>query len=118
METARGKIEELLTSDPPLYKELGHHVKGWYKVMAGCVLLPAQLTIERITEERVALHYHTPPPGEKIPISVDPFPLDELEPMEDNIEWEVRRLRDNRSSSPSGIRAEHLQQWLWEAQKT
>ena len=37
--------------------------------------------------------------------------------MEDDIDWEVRRLRDNLSSNPSGIRAEQLQQWLWEAQK-
>ena len=67
--------------------------------------------------ERFALHRHIPPPGENISIYVDPLPLDELVPMEDDIKWEVRKLRDNGSSSPSGIRAEHLQQWLWEAQK-
>ena len=85
--------------------------------MAGCAFLPARLTIERITEERVPMHHHIPPPGENTPISVDTFPLDELVPMEDDIKWEVRRMRDNLSSSPSGIRAENLQQWLWEAQK-
>ena len=93
-------------------------MKGWYKIMAGRAVPPAQLTLDRITAERVALHHHIPPPGENIPVSVDPFPLDELVPMEDNIEWAVRRIRDNRSGGPSIIRVEHLQQWLWEAQKS
>ena len=117
METSRGKIEELLTSDSPFHKESGQHMKGWYKIMAGRTLPPARLTIERITEERVALHHHIPPPGENIPVSVDPFPLDDLVPMEDDIEWAVRRMRDNFSGGPSRIRAGNLQQWLWEAQK-
>ena len=90
-------------------------MKGWYKVVAGRALLPARLTIKRITEERVALHHHIPPPRENIPISVDPFLLDGSVTMEDDIEWAVQRLRDNHSSSPYGIRAEHLQQWLWKA---
>ena len=117
METAIGKIEDLLTSDPPLYKEYGNHMKGWYKVMAGRALMPTRLTIKRITEEQVSMHHHIPPPGENIPIFFDPFPLDESVPTEDNIEWEVRRLRDSGSSSPSGIRTEQLQHWIWEAQK-
>ena len=116
-ETAGGKIEELLTSEFPFHKESGHQMKGWYKIMAGRTLLPAQLTIERITAERVELHHHIPTPGENIPVSVDPFPLDELVPMEDDIEWAVRRMWDNHSGGPSRIRAEHLQQWIWEAQK-
>ena len=93
-------------------------MKGWCKVVAGCALPPARLTIKWITAERVALHNHIPPQGENIPISVDHFPLDDSVPMEDDIKWAVRRLRDNCSSSPSGIRAEHLQQWLWEAQNS
>ena len=36
---------------------------------------------------------------------------------EENIEWEVRRLRSNLSGGPSGMRAENLRQWMWEAWK-
>ena len=86
--------------------------------MDNCAFLPSRLTIERITAERVALHHHIPSPGENIPIFVDPFPLDESVPTEDDIEWEVRRLRDKYSRRPSIIRAEHLQQWLREAQNS
>ena len=63
METHRGKIEDLLNYEPPFHKETWHQLKGWYNVAAGCALLPAQLTIERITEEWVALNHHIPPRG-------------------------------------------------------
>ena len=38
--------------------------------------------------------------------------------MEYGIEWVVRRLRDNRSGGPYGMRSENLPQWLWEARKS
>ena len=47
METSGCKIEDILTSDPPLNKEAWHQVKGWYKFLAGRTSLPARPTIER-----------------------------------------------------------------------
>ena len=38
-------------------------------------------------------------------------------PTEDEIEWAVRRLRNNLSGGPSIIRAEHLKGWLEEVRK-
>ena len=49
--------------------------------MADHVPLPTQITLERIMEERVMLYRNIPPPGKNIPISVDPFPVDDLVPM-------------------------------------
>ena len=88
-------------------------MKGWYKVAAEFVPPSTLLTFKSITSERVALNFHVPPLGEKIPISIKPFPVDDLVPTEDNIEWEVQRLvlRDNRFLNPSGMRSEHLQQY-------
>ena len=39
--TARGNIEDLLTSEPPHHKEALHHMKWWYKAVAGRALPPA-----------------------------------------------------------------------------
>ena len=94
-------MKDLLTSEPPLHKEAWYHMKGWYNFAASRVSLPVQLNIERITAERVTLHHHIPPMGDNIPIYVDPFLLDGLVPMEVNIKWAVRRLRDKRSGGPS-----------------
>ena len=86
--------------------------------MSGRASPTARITIDQITAERVALHHHIPPLGENTPIPVDPLPVDYSVPIEENIEWAVRRLRDNCSGSPSIIRVEHLQQWLWEVRKS
>ena len=41
LETTRGNIEELLTSEPPHHKESVHQMKWWYQVMAGRAFPPA-----------------------------------------------------------------------------
>ena len=40
--------------------------------------------------ERVDLYRYVPPPGDNIPVSVEPFLVDDLVPMEDEIEWAVK----------------------------
>ena len=70
-------------------------MNGWYKDAANCTPPTAQITLNRIMVERVTLYRHIPPPGDKIPISVEPFLVDDLLHIEDYIKWEVRRLRSN-----------------------
>ena len=67
--------------------------------------------------KRVELYSYIPPPGTNITISVEPFPVDDLVPMEDKIECAVKRLRNHRSGGPSGMRAKHLKMWLAAAKK-
>ena len=55
----------------------------------------AQLTIERITAEQVALYCHVPTPGENILISVNTFIVDDPLSTQDEIRWVVQRLRYN-----------------------
>ena len=82
-----------------------------------CTSLPAWVTLEYITAERVDLYRHIPPPGENIPVSVEPFPVEDLVPTEDEIECAVKWIQNHRSGGPSGIRDEHLKGWLAEARK-
>ena len=63
------------------------------------------------------LYSYVPPLGTKIPISVQPFAVDDLVPTEEEIEWAVMRLRNHRSGGPSGMRAEHLKRWIAKARK-
>ena len=62
--------------------------------------------------ERVDLYRYVPPLGANIPISVEPFLVENSVPTEDKIEWEVKRLKNHRSGGPSGMRVEHLKGWL------
>ena len=65
----------------------------------------------------MGLYSFVPPPGTNFPISVQPFPVDDLLPTEDEIEWAVTRLQNHCSRGPLGMRAEHLKRWLAMEQK-
>ena len=91
--------------DPPLHWEAWHRIKGWYKAAVDRAPLPARVTLERITAERVELYRYLLTPGTNIPISVQPFPLDYSVPMEDEVEWVLTRLQNHCSRGPSVMRA-------------
>ena len=63
------------------------------------------------------LYSYVPRPGANIPISVEPFPVENLVPTEDEIEWVVKCLRNHRPGGPSGMQAEHLKRCLTAARK-
>ena len=77
-------------------------------------LLPAWVTLERITAERKELYSAVLLTGETIPISVPPSQIDDSVPTEEEVEWAVCILRGHRSGCPSWMRSEHLQEWLQE----
>ena len=92
----------LLGSDPPLHREACHRIKGWYRDAVNHAPPPAHVILEWIMAERVELHSYFPSPGANIPISVDPFPVDDSVSMENDIEWAVKRLRNHRSGERQG----------------
>ena len=63
----------MVVDPPPLHKEAWHG------------MLPVWVTLERITAERVKLYFQVQPPGDRIPLSVNPFQVEDSVPMEDKI---------------------------------
>ena len=92
-------------------------MQGWYKAAVDRALPPPQVTLKRITAERVALYSRVPPPGDSIPVEIEPFEVEDKVPDEGKIEWVVKRLRNNRSGGPSRMRVEHLNGWLAAARR-
>ena len=82
----KANIEYLLASDPPLTKEACMRMEGWYKEASDRTPPPAWVTIERITEEWVALYRHVLPLGENILLSVYPLPVDNYVPEDADME--------------------------------
>ena len=80
----------MLGLDPPLHHDARNRMKGWYWVVVDRAPPPARVTLKRITAERVDLYRYITPTGENIPISVEPFPVEDLVPTEDEIEWAVK----------------------------
>ena len=95
--------ETLLGLDPPLHREAWHQLKGWYRDAVNCALPSARVTLEQITAEREDLYSYVLPLGANIPIYVEPFPVDDLVPTEDEIEWAVKRLQNHRSGGLLGF---------------
>ena len=60
------------------------------------------------------LYHHVPLPVRPIPVEVTPFPMEDSIPGEAEIAEVVKCLRLNRFGGPSGMRAEHIHQWLQE----
>ena len=58
-----------------------------------------------------------PPPGDNIPVAIEPFKVKDSVPENGGIEWAVKRLRNNRSGWPSQIQAEHIKGWLAAAKR-
>ena len=112
VEEAATAVESMLQEDPPNARGAWRRMKGWYKAAANRGPPPAQTTLERITAEQTELYRRVPPPGENIPMTVDPTHIDDSVPTEDEVEEAVKKLRRNRSGGPSGIRAEHIKGWL------
>ena len=73
---------------------------------------PSRITIDWMTVERVESYLHVPLSVRPIHVEVTPFPVKESIPRESYIAEAVKRLHLNRSGGPSGMRAEHLRQWL------
>ena len=80
--------------------------------MVDCDPPPAWITPEQITAERVELYRYVLLSGANIPIYVEPFPVDDLVPTEDEIKWVVKRLQNHRSRGPSGMQVEYLKGWI------
>ena len=66
-------MEALVKADPPLIQEALYCIQGWYKAAFDRTLPPARVTFKRTMSERVALYSRVPPPGENIPVQIEPL---------------------------------------------
>ena len=85
-EEGGAEVEALVGADPPLHREAWHRIKGWYKSEVDHAPPPAWVTHDQITAESMELYSNVPPLGKNIPISVQPFPVDDSVTTEDEIE--------------------------------
>ena len=97
---AGAAVEELMKADPPLTQEAWHRLQGWYKATADRPPPPARATLRRVTAEREKLYSRVPPPGDTIPVTIAPFPLEDGVPSKAEVEWAVKRLQNNRARGP------------------
>jgi exonuclease III len=87
-------------------------LQAWYKHASGKGSKPSHADLESTSAEFQALYTQKTPPGDPIPICVAPFEIDDNVSDERKIADIVSLLRWGNPLGPSGIRAEHLREWL------
>ncbi len=87
-------------------------LKGWYRAATEVEARPCPQTMERQTAERIALYTGRTPPGEPLPINVDPAPIPDGVPTDSEVRDAVGELTNGRSGGASRMRAEHMKEWL------
>ena len=92
-------------------------LKGWYRVAEDRAPKPCYKAMAKQTSKRAELYARVQPPGEPIPINIQPFDIDDLVPKESKIQAVVRGLRNGRAGGVSGIKAKHIKQWMWDMVK-
>ena len=70
-----------------------------------------------IKADWVELYNYVLYPGENILIPVEPFPVEDLVPTEEDIEEAVKLLHNHHYGGTLGMRDEHLKWWLAAARK-
>ena len=110
-------MEALVKADLPLIQEAWYRLQGWYKAAVDRAPPPAQAMLKRVTAERVALYSRVSPPGDSIPVNIEPFAVEDRVPVEGEIDWAVKRLQNNHAGGPSRMQAEDLKGWLAAAQR-
>ena len=84
----------------------------WYMTTVDRPPPPAIVALATMTAEREDLYWHVPPPGELIPVGKLPLLVDYGILENGDIRWEVCRIFLNCLGGHSGMRAEHLCQWM------
>ena len=87
--------------------------KRWYRAATDRGPKPCFETMETQTTERVELYGKVEPPGEPIPINVQPFGICDGTPDDEEIRDVVKyHLKSGRAGGASFLRAEDIKRWL------
>ena len=88
-------------------------LQGWYKQSTGHVPKPTFRDEKRTRLEFETLFTEREPPGDPIRIHIDPRPtINDDPPSEEEIMMAIRGMGLNKAPGASGIRVEHLRQWM------
>ena len=63
-------------------------------------------------EEFIKLYSEEKPKGENLQINIQPFKINDQTPSEEEIKKAVMKMKLNKSPGATGIRVEHLREWM------
>jgi hypothetical protein len=93
-------------------QEAFRHLKGWYRATSEMQAKPCFHTMECQTSERVDLYARRGSPGYSLPINVERIEINDDVPSDGKIWLAAGKLSNGQAAGASGIRAEHVKEWL------
>lgn len=111
-EVAGAAIEEALSGDTPNLRQAYQILQSWHKHHGDRPCKPSRQDLETVTNECADLYREEDPIGAPIPIHVQPKPINDTVPSEEEIQNAVSHLRNNKASGPSKMKGEHVKEWL------
>ena len=93
-------------------QEAFRHLKGWYRAATEMQAKPCYHTMERQMLEWVDLYARRESPGNPLPINVTPVVINDDVPTDGELRHVAGELTNGRAASTSGMRAEHVKEWL------
>ena len=100
-----------LSGDDPNLRAAYQEVAKWYRFFGGRPPKPSREDLRKVAETYQAIYSASPPVGPPIPTMVTPAPVDDRVPTEDEIADAVYRLKNNKATGPTGMKAEHFKEW-------
>jgi hypothetical protein len=94
------------------YIEAWCHLKGWNCFAEDQAPKPCPEMLAKQSQERIDLYATSHPPGWLLPICVDPTPIPDAAPMDAELQMVVQELQNSCAAGATGMKAEHLKEWL------
>ncbi len=97
---------------------MGEFVEAWQQLKGWCRSAEDQApkacpeTLASQTAERVALYMAVPLVGWLLLINITPIPVPDKPPTDPEIQEVVAKLQNGRAVGATGMKAEHLKEWL------
>jgi hypothetical protein len=90
-------------------------MQAWYREASDRPQRPSRGDLDAVTLERRDLYSRELPPGDPIPVLVQPFNISDALPSEAEIAAAVCRLLRGKAPGPSLMHVDHFKQWYAEA---
>jgi hypothetical protein len=94
------------------YIEAWRYLKGWYRLAEDQAPKPCPETLAKQTDERIQLYTAVPPLGWAMRFNVDPSDVPDVAPTDSELRAAVGSLCNGHATSPTGMRAKLLKEWL------
>mmetsp|Transcript_5724 Transcript_5724/g.8521 ORF Transcript_5724/g.8521 Transcript_5724/m.8521 type:complete len:1130 (+) Transcript_5724:164-3553(+) len=93
-------------------------IRGWYRDVGPPPVAPSLQDMDEARRGYIDMFQRRDSPGELFPIEMEPFPVVDTAPTVEEVQEAIGRLNNGKSAGASGVKPEHLKEWMRAANPT